>query len=170
MESGFPKPDKKFFKPQDFQDNEMILTFKGHEKKHNEDLPAKNGKPGMSWKDRLKFVLPYSYPEWAFDKTTGQQLTGNDGKPFRNRYWDPKFPQGYTIIYHFEEGQLDAGSRPLYEGFGSAGVKPGDKVAILRTGKEKDTKWRVRRIRKEGEELQTIQLDDLGGNSEEAPF
>ena len=143
MNTAFPQSNNKYLKAESFQDREVTLTYKGWEKKANEDDdPTK--KNAKTWKQKIKYQLRYSWPEWAIDET-GEKMLGSDGQPFRNRYWDPKHPHGYSIIYYFEEGQLESGSKPLFESFCMVGPKPGEKLTIKRTGIDKETKWFVRR-------------------------
>lgn len=167
MNTDFPKSDSKFIKAEMFQDSEIPLTFKGWEKMGNVDKIVK-GQP-RSWKESLKFCLRYSYPQFARDEA-GEQRLGKDGKPFQNRNYDPKFPQGYTIKYFFEEGEFDSGSLPLWNAFCVVNPKPGELLVIGKTGKDKETKWSVRRISKKqasfSDELPEIQI----GEGEEAPF
>lgn len=166
MEHDFPVSTSKYIKADIFQDSEITLIYKGWDKKGNEDRPGKS-----TWKDNLKYQLRYSYPEWAIDTTTGEKMLDKNGNPFKNSNYDPKYPQGYSIIYHFEEGQLESGSLPLFKAFSMVRPAPGDRVCISRTGKDKETKWKVRRVVK-GEphsvsmsDIPTIQIDE-----EEQPF
>lgn len=175
MNTSFPKSENKYLKAENFQDQEIPLTFKGWEKKANADREFK-GKT-QSWKQSLKYQLRYSYPEFAIDEA-GEKILGKDNKPFQNKNYDPKFPQGYSIVYHFDEGQLDSGSLPLWNAFCLIQPEKGDKLVIGKTGKDKETKWKVRRVSsghtaKTGE-IDTIQLDDIGdlpgGEEESVPF
>lgn len=129
-----------------FQDQEIPLTFKGWEKKGNEDVPARNGKAPISWKQRLKYQLRYSYPEWALDEA-GEQKLNKNGEPFRNKYFDKNHPRGYSVLYHFEEGQLESGSLPLFECFCLVRPAPGDLITIKRVGIDKETKWTVKKVK-----------------------
>ena len=161
METGFPKANTSFLKASDFQDQEIPLTFKGWEKKANTDREV-NGKVVATWKQNLKYMLKYTYPQFAIDEA-GEQRIGKDGKPFQNSNYDPKFPQGYTIVYHFEEGQLESGSLPLWNAFCHVSPEPGDQLVIGKTGLEKETKWKVRRALNKSAvqgELPSIQLDE----------
>lgn len=173
MNTSFPKSENKYLKAENFQDQEIPLTFKGWEKKANADREFK-GKT-QSWKQSLKYQLRYSYPEFAIDEA-GEKILGKDGKPFQNKNYDPKYPQGYSIVYHFDEGQLESGSLPLWNAFCLVQPEKGDKLTIGKTGKDKETKWKVRRISNghlaESRELPDIQLDDIGGlpDGEEVPF
>lgn len=171
MNNSFPKSENKFIKATMFQDQEVYLTFKGWDRKGNEDVEAKGGRPAKSWKNNLKFQLRYSYPEFAIDEA-GEKKLNEKGQPFKNKYWKPEYPHGYSIIYFFEEGQLESGSLPLFEEFCVCQPCPGEKVTIKRTGIDKETKWKVRRVVKDQifqgtQQLPDIQLEDY---SEEAPF
>lgn len=139
----FPEVANKFFKHEDFQDNPINLTFEGWKRVHNEDRTFKG--VTRTWKENIKYVLRYSYPEWAIDTTTGEKRLDSNGNPFRNKYWMPEYPQGYTIQYQFAEGKMDSGSLPLFAAFCKLRPKPGDRITIKRTGKDKETKWAVRR-------------------------
>ena len=143
MQSSFPTPKNRYFKAKDFQDNQVILTFKGWEKEANADIAAKGEKQGMSWKARLKFMLRYSYPKIAVDEAGEQIIDTDTGEPMINSNYDENFPKGYTIKYHFEEGVLTCGSLPLFNSFGIVQPKPGDKIGILRTGEGVETEWKV---------------------------
>ena len=164
--STFPKSDNKYIKGSDFQDNETTLTFLSWEKKGNVDREGKNGKPGTTWKQNLKYQLRYSYPKFAVDEA-GEKIIGTDDKPFINKNYDENYPNGYSIIYHFEEGQLETGSLPLFEEFAAVRPKPGDKLSIVRIGKEKETKWRIGIVGYDRNELPEIQLEE---SAEETPF
>lgn len=144
MNTEFPKSEKQFLKAAVFQDQEIPLVYRGWTKKANEDR-VKDGTVQATWKQQLKYVLRYSYPEFALDEA-GEKII-KDGQPVRNRNYDPKFPKGYSIVYHFEEGQLESGSLPLFSAFCLVRPKPGDVLTISRTGKDKDTKWTVRKIK-----------------------
>lgn len=171
MNNEFPKSTDKYLKAEMFQDQEIPLTYLGWEKKGNEDRTIKG--VTKSWKENVKYCLRYSYPEYAMDMTTGEKMLGSDGQPFINRNYDPAFPKGYTVVYHFEEGQLESGSLPLFKAFCMVRPKSGDQLVIGKTGKDKETKWKVKKSDKNSisssqkEELDTIQLDDLG---EATPF
>ena len=141
MYTQFPKQESKFLKAENFQDQEITLTFKGWDKKANED-DAAGKKGGMTWKQKLKYQLRYSYPEWAVDEA-GEKIIGKSGEPFQNRNYDPNYPHGYSVIYFFEEGQLESGSLPLWNAFSFVNPVPGERLTISRTGKDKETKWRV---------------------------
>lgn len=160
MRKDFPENKGQFLSPGDFQDNETVMTFLGWDQKANEDDP-KERKGGQNWKQKLKYQLRYSYPQMAVDEV-GDPRVGKDGEQFQNRYWDPAYPQGYTIVYHFEQGDLETGSLPLFQRFCSLRPAPGEKIAILRTGKDKETKWSVRRLTANREGLQEIDLNASG--------
>jgi hypothetical protein len=167
--SDFPKADNKYIKSSDFQDNETTLTFLSWEKKGNVDREGKNGKPGTTWKQNLKYQLRYSYPKFAVDEA-GEKILGTDDKPFVNKNYDENYPNGYSIIYKFEEGQLDAGSLPLFNAFCKAQPKKGDTIKILRTGVDKETKWKVSKVgEKKNQDFSTTDIDanDL---SDSTPF
>lgn len=167
MNTDFPKQDTKFLKADMFQDSETTLTFKGWEKHANEDRTVKG--QVRSWKESLKYCLRYSYPEFAMDEA-GEQRVGKDGKPFRNRNYDPKFPKGYTIKYFFEEGEFDSGSLPLWNAFCVVNPKPGEMLVVGKTGKDKETKWSVRRVSKRQASFSDQELPEIQLNEEEVPF
>jgi len=143
MEEKFPNRSK-FFKNADFQDKPITLTYLGYEKIANEDDPPTK-KNAKSWADKLKYMLPYSYPEWATD-SQGNKIKNASGEAFKNRYYDERFPKGFYISYVFAEGKLDSGSRPLYEAFCVLQPTKGDRVMIERTGQGPDTRWSVDRV------------------------
>jgi len=145
METNFPDDFGKFIKPSDFQDAEIKLVFLGWEKKANEDdsFDRKNAK---TWKQKLLYQLRFSYPEYAVD-ATGEKILGNDGEPFINHYWDSNYSKGYTILYHFEQGQLESGSLPLFRAFCRVKPTPGEEIIISRSGKQQETKWTIRRLK-----------------------
>lgn len=149
MNTEFPKNKVTFFKGENFQDQEVTVTYKGWEKKHNVDRPAKGNYAGSSWKQNIKYCLRYSYPEFAIDPQTGEKILNKDGTPWKNRYYDPAYPQGYTCLYKFEEGEFDSGSLPLFKAFCMVQPVPGDRLVISKTGKDKETKWKVKRINKD---------------------
>lgn len=153
----FPSVQSKYLKAEDFQDREVLLTFKGWKKKANEDDPSTK-KNGKSWKEKLKYQLRYSYPEWAIDEAMEQRLDAN-GQPFKNQNYDPNYPHGYSITYLFEEGELECGSLPLFKQFCYAKPSVGEKLVITRQGKDKETVWFVKRVTHK-EELPVIQVDD----------
>jgi len=140
LNTSFPQSTKKYLKAADFQDNPKTVTFLGWKKKGNEDDP-KNKK---TWKDKLDYMLRYSYPEMAIDPRTGEQRL-HEGKPFKNSNYDPNFPRGYSIVYVFSNGELESGSLPLFEAFCNVGPQPGEKLTIVRRGKDKETVWSVMR-------------------------
>lgn len=131
-----------------FQDQEIPLTFKGWQKKANEDIAAKGGKQAISWKQRLKYQLRYSYPEFALDEAGEQIIDVKTGNPMRNKHYDPKYPHGYSISYFFEEGVLESGSLPLFNCFCLVQPQPGEVITINRTGEGQETKWKVKRVTK----------------------
>lgn len=168
MNTQFPKQSGGFLKAENFQDQELTLTFKGWEKKANEDRPAKGTFQGSSWKQTLKFCLRYSYPEFAIDTTTGEKMVGRDGEAFRNANYDPAFPHGYTVVYQFEEGVFESGSLPLWKSFCMVQPSVGDRLVVSKTGKDKETKWRVKKVDKthsvsahSDQEVPEIQTDDF---------
>ncbi len=173
MNTDFPKATGEFLKAEMFQDQEIPLTFKGWEKKANVDREGKNGKPGSTWKQNLKYQLRYSYPEWAKDEA-GENILDKNGKPFKNRNYDPNYPQGYSVVYHFSEGKLETGSLPLFNAFCMVQPRPGDRLLIGKTGIDKETKWKVRKIggtqASTSDEMGIIQLNDQASESEETPF
>jgi len=147
MNTEFPKSNSTFIKAMDFQDNEKIVTYKGWERKANEDRPARGKLPASSWQQNLKFCLKYTYPEMAIDPMTGQHRFNKNGQPFKNANYLPEYPNGYTIVYHFEEGQFESGSAPLYKAFIALQPKPGETLVISKTGLNENTKWTVRRVK-----------------------
>lgn len=172
METNFPKSNSTFLKTSMFQDQEVPMTFIGWDKKANEDREVK-GKT-VSWKESLKYCLRYSYPEMAKDEA-GELRLNKEGQPFKNSNYDPNYPHGYTIIYHFSEGDLETGSLPLFQAF--CGVRPskGDIVLIYKTGLDKETKWRVKRASTDfvpqqhpKDDLPVIQVET--GTEEDVPF
>lgn len=165
MQTSFPQPS--YLTAKQFQDNEKTLTYKGWEKVSNEDDPSNKQNP-RTWKQKLKYMLPYSYPEWAVDEA-GDKKVGRDGEPFRNKYWDDAYPRGYAIKYIFDEGELEAGSKPLFEAFCQIQPKPGEQVKIMRTGEDKETKWSVRRANQSTQD-QVIDMDSDLEPDEEIPF
>lgn len=156
MNTEFPKPS--YLTTKQFQDNWMTVTFRGWRKNGNEDDPADRQNP-KTWKQKLKFMLPYSYPEWAVDEA-GEKKLGRDGEPFRNKYWDKDYPHGYTIVYVFDEGELETGSKPLFESFCAVQPKVGERLSILRTGEAKETKWVVKRESSRVSDDPSIEMDD----------
>lgn len=146
METAFPQEKRKYLTAKDFQDQKRTLTFRGWEKVHNVDRPAKGSFKGSTWKETLQYVLPYSYPEYAFDKTTGEKRLDSEGNQWKNRNYDPKYPQGYTINYIFDEGALDSGSMPLWKAFCGVSPTPGDRLVIGKTGIKENTVWQVKKV------------------------
>ena len=159
MNTEFPKSDKQFLKASVFQDQEIPLTFKGWEKKKNEDY-IKDGKVVATWKQRIKYVLRYSYPEYALDEA-GEKII-KDGHAVKNRNFDPQCPQGYSINYLFEEGKIESGSMPLFNAFCLVRPKPGDVITIKRTGKDKETKWTVKKLQKGEAHASSVEEPDFG--------
>lgn len=144
MQTQFPKLKDQYLKADSFQDREVLVTFQGWEKKANEDDPPTR-KNAQTWKQKLKYQLKYSYPEYAIDEA-GEKRLGEDGQPFKNSNYDPAFPQGYSIIYHFIEGKMDSGSVPLWRAFCRVAPEPGDELLISRTGKDNiDKKWFIKK-------------------------
>lgn len=140
----FPNIERKFINASDFQDNEKHLVWKGYTKKANEDFTRKDGSV-IPWKQRVKYMLRYSYPEMACDEFGEKRLT-KEGKEFTNKYWDKRFPQGYSIVYDFEEGSLESGSLPLFESIAMLRPKPGEILSLFKTGLGKETKWKVKKV------------------------
>lgn len=173
MNTDFPQSDfksKKFFKASEFQDKEIVLTYKGWDKEPNEDIKDKDGVLKLKWQDRIKYCLAYSYPEWAMDPMTGEKRVNKAGEPFRNRNWDPKCPKGYSIKYVFDEGELSSGSLPLFEAFKALSPKSGERLLLKRTGDGKETKWEVARVRKDGMKEVPAYENTVEIEGEEAPF
>lgn len=164
MNTEFPKSENQFIKSEIFQDSVVPFVFKGWEKKHNED------RKNSTWKQNLKFVLRYSYPQFALDEV-GEKIM-KDGQPMPNSNYDPKYPQGYTIVYFFEEGRFESGSLPLWKAFCMVRPKAGDTLLIGKTGKNKETKWKVKKsmvFSATAGELPEIQLLEEHAE-EETPF
>jgi hypothetical protein len=147
MQTEFPKSDKNYLNAKDFQDNEKIVTYRGWERKANEDRPAKGKMAASTWQQNLKYCLKYTYPEMAIDPMTAQQRLDSKGQPFKNSNYLPEYPHGYTIVYHFDEGLFESGSSPFYEKFKSLQPKPGETLVISKTGLKENTKWAVNRVK-----------------------
>ena len=79
MNTDFPKQAMSFLKADNFQDQELTLTYKGWEKKANVDREARGKAPATTWKQTLKYCLSYSFPEFAVDEI-GEKIMGRDGK------------------------------------------------------------------------------------------
>lgn len=142
----FPKSSDEYLRAKDFHDNQTVLTFLDWDRKANEDDPAE-AKNKRSWKDKLKYCLPYTYPQMAMDPVTGEKRIGKDGRPFQNKYWEADFPHGWTPVYKFEEGILETGSLPLWRAFCRLNPAPYQKIEICRTGQDqKKMSWSVRRV------------------------
>lgn len=163
----FPKVQSKYLQAKDFQDREVMLTFKGWKKKANED-DAPTKKNAQTWKAKLKYQLRYTYPEWAMDEAGDKRLDGQ-GNPFKNSNYDPAFPQGYSIVYMFDEGELECGALPLFKQFCYAKPKPGESLILTRTGKDKETVWFVKRSTFK-DELPSIDVDADLHPDEDVPF
>lgn len=173
LQQDFPKRENQFLKASAFQDSDIPLTFIGWKKKANEDIETKSGK--VEWKKRLKYMLRYSYPEYALDEAGEKQLD-KDGHPKKNGNYDPAYPKGYSIVYAFEEGVLESGSLPLFNAFCMVRPKKGDVITIRREGIDKDTKWFVKKsasvVHAQTKEKE-IQVDSEYGSlgpDEEVPF
>lgn len=138
LNTEFPatKIEKSFLKATDFQDSPKTLKFLGWKKKANEDVN------GVSWKERLKYCLRYTYPQYVLDEA-GEKVIGKDGKPWQNKNYDPAYPKGYSIVYKFAEGEFESGSWPLWKAFCSVQPAVGDNLILNRTGEGKDTEWAV---------------------------
>lgn len=168
LNTSFPQSQNKYLKAVDFQDRELLLNFVGWKKKANEDDdPTKKG--AKTWKQKLKYQLRYSYPQMAVDET-GEPMVGRDGKPFQNRYYDPQFPKGYSIIYVFDRGELESGSLPLFEAFCRVAPKPNEKLLIKRTGKDKETVWLVTRANGSVHPQEVPEIDVNAPDDENVPF
>lgn len=165
METQFPKAEfGNFLTPKDFQDNEITLTFRGWERKANADR-MKDGKLVKSWKDCLDFCLKYSFPEWAKDKA-GEPILNDDGQPVRNRNWMPEYPQGYSIVYHFDEGTLESGSSPLFNAFKRVQPKVGEKLVLMRTGEKTETVWHLcRASERKKNDVPELDVDEFGATT-----
>src|SRR3990167_1766753 len=169
MNTEFPDDRGKYLKASDFQDTEICLTFEGWVKKANYDDPPEK-KNAKTWKNKLKYMLRYSYPEFATDEA-GEKLLNDAGETFQNRYWDPEFPKGYSIVYSFSEGDLESGSLPLWRAFCRVKPKPAETIIISRNGEEKDTKWSIRRVTGKISGVNKTEIsDDYLGPSMDVPF
>ena len=160
----FPKAENMYLKAQSFQDQNVPLTYIGWRKIPNQDLPPREGKAGISWKQRLKYQLRYSYPEFALDEA-GETRTTDKGEPIKNRNFDPAHPHGYAIEYAFEEGKLQSGSLPLWNTFCIVRPKKGDRVLITRLGKDKETIWKIKKI--EAEKPVDFSSPEYSGNPDD---
>lgn len=151
MQTGFPEARNRYLRAKDFQDTKIKLVYKGWEYVANEDDPIDSKKKHkQTWKEKLPFVMSYSYPEFQIDRNTLEFILDDRGQKMRNSNYKSEYPHGYTIRYHFNEGELDAGSYPLFRGFCQLQPKPGEKVIIGRTGTLTETKWTVCREGEEG--------------------
>lgn len=148
MNSEFPKLSNSFLNAKSFQDQKLTLTFKGWDRKANEDRPARGKLPASTWKNNLKYVLRYSYPQHQLDEA-GEKILDAAGNARTNSNYDPKFPQGYFVVYHFEEGVFESGSLPLFKAFCMVRPKEGDILVIGKTGKDKETKWEVKKVQRD---------------------
>jgi len=170
MGNEFPKPHDEYLKTEVFQDNPTTLTFKEFEYVANEDDPPESKKRDkLTWKQKLKYCLRYSYPKFATDEA-GEQILDEDGKPFVNRYYLDQYPRGYTVRYIFDEGTLESGSLPLFKCFCRIRPKAGERLTITRTGKDKETKWSVVRSSRHPEEVPVVNVDEELGPDQEVPF
>lgn len=167
MNTDFPQAEHgQFLTPKDFQDNEKTLTYRGWERKANADR-VKDGKIVKSWKDCLDYCLKYSFPEMAKDKA-GEPILDDAGNPLKNRNYLPEYPQGYSIVYHFDEGQLESGSSPLFNAFKRVQPKVGERIVMMRTGEKTETTWLVCKLadkaRKSVEDVPSRDVDDFGAD------
>ena len=140
----FPASTSMFLKASSFQDQEIPLTYKGWKEKANEDLAKKDGQV-IPWKSRVKYCLRYSYPEFAIDEF-GEKRTDESGNVMKNKNYDSQYPQGYSIVLMFDEGELETGSLPLWNAFCLIKPKVGELLSISRTGQSRETKWDVKRL------------------------
>ena len=145
MKRDFPKQQSAFLKAENFQDQLLTLTYKGWDQKTNEDRPARGKMSATTWKQTLKYQLRYSYPEFQLDEA-GEKVLDDAGNPRKNKNYDPAYPHGYSITYHFEEGTLESGSYPLFNAFCLVRPAPGDRLVIGKTGKDKETVWSVKKV------------------------
>jgi hypothetical protein len=142
MNHAFPESTSaSYIKASDFQDREVSVIYEGWDYKANEDR-IKDGKVVKSWKDCLDYILKYSYPKLATDKA-GEPILGEDGKQLDNRNYKAEYPHGYSIVYHFDKGDLESGSSPLFNAFKRLQPKVGESLTIKRTGQLLETKWSV---------------------------
>jgi hypothetical protein len=161
MNTEFPKSSSStYLSAKDFQDTTKTLTYLGWERKANIDR-MKDGKVTKSWVDCLDYCLKYSYPEMATDKA-GRPVCDEAGVPMRNRNWMPEYPQGYSIVYKFEEGDLESGSSPLFNAFKRLQPVSGEQITIKRTGQLLETKWFVGRPSKE---VPSLDVDEFGATT-----
>lgn len=168
MKHDFPQRNESYLKAATFQDEKVPVVFKGYDQKANCDREVKGRV--ISWKESLKYCLRYSFPEWAVDEA-GEKRLDKNGKPFKNRNYDPNYPHGYSIVYHFDIGDLESGSLPLWEEFCTKRPKPDEHLLIWKTGKEKETKWFVKRVgetEKFGEELPVFDVNGPRNKPQEA--
>lgn len=142
----FPESTDLFLKAVDFQDNEQEVVFQGWKKKSNEDDSSTRKNP-RTWKEKLDFTLSYSYPEKAKDKAGDPVLDNETGQPITNKYWDAEHPHGYSVVYIFDNGELESGSKPLFETFCRLRPKKGETISILRTGTGLETAWTIKRVK-----------------------
>lgn len=163
-----PKLKTQYLRAEDFQCNETILTYLDFDQKGNFDVVDESGAIKRKAKDVVKFQLSRSYPEWAIDKDSGEKRLDKNGNPFRNQYWDAKFPMGWTPLYKFEEGDLECSSKPFYELMMRLQPSEGDRISILRTGKDKETKWFVKRVGKAvsmANDVPELDVDEFGATT-----
>lgn len=165
LNTDFPKSSNNYLKAEQFQDQEIPVTYLGWKKKSNVDY-MKDGALVKSWKQKIKYCLRYSYPEFAIDEA-GEQIL-KDGSPVRNKNYDPNFPHGYTVVYVFDEGTLESGSLPLFNGFCFIRPQKGDKILLKRTGSAMETEWSIKKITNaETKTKEQVFNDDF---SDEPPF
>lgn len=165
METNFPKSQSDYIKADVFQDSQIPVRYIGYSKKANEDRTVK-GKV-VSWKESLKFTLRYSYPEMAKDEA-GELRLDKEGKPFQNQNYDPNYPHGYSIIYHFDIGNFESGSLPVWNAFKQLQPKPGDHLLISKTGKDKETRWTIKKAGSPEEKVYDV--DRSRAEQDQEPF
>lgn len=164
MNTSFPESTASYIKASDFQDREVSVIYQGWDYKPNEDR-LKDGKVIKSWKDTLDYVLKGSYPEHRRDKA-GEVVLDESGKPETNWNWKPEYPHGYSIVYHFDKGDLESGSSPLFNAFRRLQPKVGESLTIMRTGQLLETKWTVYRTAdRVRDDVPSLDTDEFGATT-----
>lgn len=162
MESEFPASTDTYLKAKDFQDCPTTLTYKGWDRKANEDDKEGEKKTLLKWDEKIKYCLRYSYPQWATDENGVKRKSPQTGEAFENSNYVEEFKHGYSIVYHFAEGDLESGSNPLYKAFCKLRPSIDEQITVLRTGAGLETKWSLKRAVAETAKAVT--------SSEEVPF
>lgn len=150
MQDQFPQIKNRYLKTSSFQDTKITLTYKGWEYVANEDDPSDSPKKvKQTWKEKTKYCLSYSWPEFQVDRDTLEFVMDDQGQKLRNSNYKPEYPHGYSIRYYFNEGELESGSYPLFRGFCQLQPKVGEKVVIGKTGEKTETVWTINRLGQE---------------------